>query len=161
MSGYENHNYAAFHAAANKLREAAYDVLCPAENFGGNTNLSYDTYMRQDLVLVSICDIIAMLPGWEKSRGALCELHAALTIGMPAINAESLENLDISLGKLGFIMWRKELADQYRDQRKDEVGQDYAGILATAGATEFLHHQLRSPDPQSLSGVGYSERVSS
>jgi hypothetical protein len=159
MSGYDNHNYQAFHEAAKKIREAGYDVLCPAENFNGDTSLGYDLYMRQDLVLVSICDIIAMLPGWEKSTGALCELHAAITIGLPVIDAETLEPLKIDAGRVGFVMWRKALAGQNRNIRQDEEREDYTGILASSGVGEAFRYFLRSADPQGTLGNRDQERT--
>jgi hypothetical protein len=159
MSGYENHNYEAFHTAAKRIRDSGFDVLCPAENFNGDTSLSYDVYMRQDLVLVSICDAIAVLPGWEKSGGALCEIHAALTIGLPVFDAETMHPLlvsgrELTRGTVGFIMWRKELNDQVcRDQRQDEERENYTGILASAGVEASFGGVVRRPDSQSVGGV--------
>lgn len=161
MSGYPNHNYQAFHEAAKRIRESGFDVLCPAENFNGDTSLGYDVYMKQDLVLLSICDAIAMLPGWEKSRGALCELHCAVTIGLPVFDAETMHNLNpegslpVDYGYVGFLLWRKYLTD--RDQRQDEERQDHPGILAGTNAAVRLQSLFRGPDSGSPAGNGCEE----
>ena len=39
--------------------------------------------MRHDLALLLGCDAIAMLPGWERSRGAWLERLIAEALGLP------------------------------------------------------------------------------
>ena len=39
MTGLPDFNFPAFHAAAARLREAGWEVMNPAENFGGRTDL--------------------------------------------------------------------------------------------------------------------------
>lgn len=94
MTGLPDHNFPAFHAAAARLRVAGFEVIDPAENFGGRTDLPRETYLRADVILVAQCDGIAMLPGWQESRGAKLEYLLARELNMPALDAETLQPLE-------------------------------------------------------------------
>jgi hypothetical protein len=94
MTGYVEHNFPAFHAAAARLREAGWEPINPAENFGGRTDLPRGSYIRADAVLLAQCDAIAMLPGWQESRGAKQEYLFAHEVGMPVLDAETLQPLE-------------------------------------------------------------------
>lgn len=52
---------------------------------------SYKQYIDHDLILLSICDAIYMLKGWEESRGASLELNYAMTTGMQVIFEEDVK----------------------------------------------------------------------
>ena len=52
---------------------------------------SYKQYIDHDLILLSICDAIYMLEGWEESRGASLELNYAMTTGMQVIFEEDIK----------------------------------------------------------------------
>ena len=43
--------------------------------------LTYEEYMQMDMLLLSFCDAIYMLPGWQQSRGANREYGYALGAG--------------------------------------------------------------------------------
>jgi hypothetical protein len=91
MTGMAEHNFPAFHAAAQRLRQAGWDVVNPAENFDGRTDLPRETYLRADIKLLAECDAVAMLPGWQDSRGAKLEYLVAWELGMEVLDADSLE----------------------------------------------------------------------
>lgn len=94
MTGLPNFNYDAFNAAADRLRNAGWqEVINPAENFGGRKDLPRVTYLRADVVMLAKCDAIAMLPGWEKSRGAKLEYMLACELGMKIFDAGTLRPL--------------------------------------------------------------------
>lgn len=93
MTGLPDFNFPAFHAAAARLREAGWEVINPAENFGGRTDLPRETYIRADVILLAQCDAVALLPGWEESRGARLEYLLARELSMTAIDTETLEPL--------------------------------------------------------------------
>jgi len=93
MTGIPKHNFLAFHAAAERLRQAGWEVVNPAENFGGQTDLPRETYLRADVALLVDCDAVAMLSGWENSRGAKLEYLLARELGVPVLNAENLQPL--------------------------------------------------------------------
>lgn len=84
MSGLLENNYPAFHAAAAELRAAGYEVLNPAE-----TDLPPDTpwlaFMAAGVTQLATCDGIALLPGWQDSKGARIEYHLAKHAGLPGL----------------------------------------------------------------------------
>ena len=94
MTGHVDFNFPTFHAAAARLRDAGWEVINPAENFGGRTDLPRETYLRADVILVAQCEAIAMLPGWEGSRGAKLEYLLARELGMELLDAETLQSLE-------------------------------------------------------------------
>lgn len=82
MAGYPEHNYPAFAAATAKLREAGYAVLSPAE-LGVVNGWEWEDYLRRDLIALLECDAVALLPGWQHSRGARLETDVADKLSMP------------------------------------------------------------------------------
>jgi hypothetical protein len=93
MSGYPDCNFAAFHAAAQRLAAAGWAVFNPAENFGGRKDLPREAYLRLDLAMLTQCDALALLPGWEESRGAKLEYLVARELGCEVIDAVTLQPL--------------------------------------------------------------------
>ena len=82
MTGLPGLNFGAFHCAAAQLRALGYEVVNPAEKQSETEDLSWEEYLRQDLQQMLTCDTIALLPGWETSKGAHLELHVAHRVGM-------------------------------------------------------------------------------
>lgn len=80
MSGYPGKNYDAFHQAEKHLRALGYDVLNPAIHPEQET---WADFLRLDLAEVLRANAVAVLPGWEVSRGARLEVHVALELGVP------------------------------------------------------------------------------
>ena len=68
------------------LRRAGYVVVNPAE-FEGNDDPArqWSDFLRKDIAELVKCRAIAMLPGWEKSKGARLEKHIAEELGMRVI----------------------------------------------------------------------------
>ncbi len=93
MTGLADYNYPAFNAVAQRLRGLGYHVINPAENFGGRPDHpgGRSAYMRLDIGHVLDVDAVAVLPGWEKSRGARLEVAVALELGLPVIDADTRE----------------------------------------------------------------------
>lgn len=91
MTGYVDFNYPAFNAAAKVWRKAGHDVINPAENEGGDTSKPYAYYMRQDIELVLSVEAIAVLPGWQKSRGAALEVSIGRILEYPIFDALTTE----------------------------------------------------------------------
>lgn len=89
MTGMPDLNFPAFHAAARRLRRAGWEVVNPAENFGGRTDMAREVYLRADVALLVQCDAIAMLPGWQDSLGAALEYLIATELGMAKHDAQT------------------------------------------------------------------------
>ncbi len=84
MAGLPEHNFPAFHAHAAALRAQGYDVVNPAEI--DNAGKTWEGCLRTDLREMCTCDAIALMPGWEASKGANLELHVAHRLGMKVLH---------------------------------------------------------------------------
>ena len=89
MSGLPNHNFPAFYAAAEKVRAQGIEAVNPAE-INADTDLSWEECLRADIKALSDCDTIAMLPGWENSKGAHLEVHVAHRLGIRVVRIEDI-----------------------------------------------------------------------
>lgn len=101
MSGYPSYNFRAFEIATERLREDGWEVFSPHEitcqvwqrEYGkifdpavdkadwGDPIL--DKMLAEDLTAVAKADVLALLPGWEKSKGARIEIRVARLLKKP------------------------------------------------------------------------------
>jgi len=72
MSGYKDLNFPAFAAATADLRERGHEVISPAEH-NPDPKADWLECILEDITLVSKCDAMLMLAGWENSYGARIE----------------------------------------------------------------------------------------
>lgn len=89
MSGLPDFGYPAFNAEAARLRALSYHVENPAENPEPPCK-SWEGYMRLAIAQLITCDTIALLPGWEDSRGARVEHGLALDLGMRVVDVHEV-----------------------------------------------------------------------
>ena len=87
MSGLPEFNYPAFDAAEVSLKERGYLTLNPTALEIENTDTAYqqkpwDWYLRRAIRMVTEADGMALLPGWENSKGATLERTIALALGL-------------------------------------------------------------------------------
>jgi hypothetical protein len=85
MSGLPDHNFPAFRRFAAELRATGYDVVNPVE-LNPDTSLTWHERLRIDVKALCDCDAIALMPGWENSKGANLELHIAHRLGMKVLH---------------------------------------------------------------------------
>ena len=93
MSGLPDNNYPAFNAEAARLRAMGYWVENPAENPAPPCG-TWAGYMRTAVRQMLVCDQVASLPGWKRSRGALIEHWIATAFGMPSVPCEEITRND-------------------------------------------------------------------
>ena len=84
MTGYPDHNHPQFHSAAAQLRRLGWHVQNPAESTHPVRD-TWEGWMRLALAKLVRCDTIALLPGWEESRGACLELDVARALEMQVL----------------------------------------------------------------------------
>lgn len=78
-----------FANAEKKLREMGYkEVVNPARTCLTLPELSHDEYMTVCMALLSLCDSIYMLKGYECSKGAMQEFEYAKKHGYKVVYEE-------------------------------------------------------------------------
>jgi uncharacterized protein DUF4406 len=117
MSKYKDTDYnaPAFRDAAIFLRSLGHDVVTPhernaivwMEKKGRVYNPEFDkcdygdvmlTFMvADDLNEVCTREAIALLPGWEKSKGSLLEVHAGVLLGKRFLDATTAQDISIQV----------------------------------------------------------------
>lgn len=81
MTGVPDLNKPAFNTEASRLRAIGFTVINPAE-IELHAGATWSDYMRADLIeMLKHCGSIHMLKGWERSDGAVLELHVAQKLG--------------------------------------------------------------------------------
>lgn len=85
MSNLPEFNYPAFFAATDRLELAGYGVINPARIEGREGCKSWLDFMRASLMDLAACDGIALLDGWQDSRGAALEAHIARSLDLPVM----------------------------------------------------------------------------
>ena len=91
MTGVPERNVPAFTAAAAELRAAGYDVFNPAELVSnlvfaptGKTARELRQALLEDTTYICTeAEGLAMLPGWQDSKGAVAESALGLALGLP------------------------------------------------------------------------------
>jgi len=112
MRGIKDFNFPAFHAAAAKLRSEGNEVFSPAErdiakygdvfysetgdekNIPAHVNFSLREALGADLSYICAeAEGIALLPNWDRSKGACAEAAAGIALNLEIIKLD--ENYDI------------------------------------------------------------------
>lgn len=77
-----------FDAAAALIADMGMKAVNPMDGYV--EGMDWEECMREDIAKLVRCDGIAMLPGWEDSKGARLEFDIAMALGMGyiQINAE-------------------------------------------------------------------------
>ena len=89
MTNLPEFNYPAFGAEAERLRALGYHVENPADN-PVPPCASWAGYMRMAIAQLVTCDVIALLPNWHTSRGAVVEHKLALDLGIRVMDCAAV-----------------------------------------------------------------------
>ena len=98
----KNNNYSMFNDYATILRVLGVTVVCPLlqeVHEGRFAGTSSELFMENRLSELPKCNIMAMLPGWDRSISALEEYQRASSLGIPIV-ALPMINTEESLEKL-------------------------------------------------------------
>ncbi len=104
MRGLPNNNFEAFDEAEKRWQAEGYTVFSPANLWRAiryPTETAEDLEQRErtslamqhDLACIHTCDAIALLPGWEESRGTAVELALAQVLGLVIFNAVTMTEI--------------------------------------------------------------------
>jgi hypothetical protein len=98
MTGYEEYNFPLFRKYAQWLRQHGYEVVSPEEleSLETGPRKSWEYYLKRDLRELLTCDAVAVLPGWESSRGATLEVYVGWRLGFSIFDARDFVLLDVS-----------------------------------------------------------------
>ena len=86
MTGISEWNAPAFQKAQSSLMAQGWEVVTPLDLVPvdhPDQIPAWEDCLRHDLQAVLLCDGVALLPGWEQSRGASLEVRVANTVGIP------------------------------------------------------------------------------
>ena len=81
MTGLPDYNHDAFHEAQADLESRLGVIVMNPANIKGHASWTWQQWMRFALSLQMRADVVHMLPGWRKSRGARIERRLALILG--------------------------------------------------------------------------------
>lgn len=108
MTGKNNLNFEEFDKYEKKFKNLNFEVINPHNLFTkqevdnitkklDNKEISFEEhhgyFMRKDIKEMMDCDFIAVLDGWEKSKGANIEVYIARNINMPIVDCVTLIEL--------------------------------------------------------------------
>lgn len=95
ITGIENGNKESFKNAELQLKNEGFEVINPHElhTKEQEETFTWSDFMRSDIKALCDCNFIAVLPGWEKSKGANVEVYIGQKLGMPIVEFETLKEI--------------------------------------------------------------------
>lgn len=152
MTGIEDYNFPAFRAMADKWADKGWVVKDPSRNFEGRVDLPYETYFREDIKILLECTALALLPGWEKSKGAIAERALAERLNLKIYDAETMELCDKEPGIQSPML---KLADELvSGARQKQYGSPHADFSGTAMILNGMGFRFESRHNQSIRQLG-------
>ncbi len=109
MRGIRFYNFPAFFEAKDQLESKGYEVLCPAstdieEGFDASkpedelTTDDLEKFIARDVQMVMDADGVVVLPGFEKSKGAIAEVAVARFLNRPVYSYPDLGEVKCDMG---------------------------------------------------------------
>ena len=95
ITGIANLNIDEFQKYEDKFINLNFKVINPHKLHTSEETetFKWHEFMRKDIKEMMQCDFVAVLSGWEKSKGANLELYIARNEEMPIIDAVTLKEL--------------------------------------------------------------------
>ncbi len=122
-----------FGRAASSLARMGYQVVNPLNN-GVDEGDTWHAHMRADIRLLTYCDEIFMLEGWEKSKGATAEHALATALGMLIHYEAPRKHPELKQAILGALaVTFKELCTRGRTRRVVYARMIYCHFASEAG----------------------------
>lgn len=177
VTGMPNKNREDFNRATNIWEYAGFEAINPLD-CEHNDGKTWAECVRHDLEKLLKCQSIAMLPGWDKSRGAKLEHYIATELGMSVYSAFSLEkhepgsdpNHDASITTLAYNLVHGDRRKVYGHPLDDytKTAKLFSGILGIDVTPEQailcmigvkLSRLVQSPDHRDsiIDIAGYAE----
>lgn len=105
MSGLADKGIPIFAAAAKAIRALGHDVWNPGEQDDSSIELeaashpedpkwAWRQFLKRDIKALMDCDAVAVLPSWRKSEGATFEVESARKVGLPIVDAYTLQPVE-------------------------------------------------------------------
>ncbi len=158
MTGVPRLNYPAFFEASARIREAGFRVINPAEldledgdpypdedQTEGAHSFGY--YLRRDIPHLCMCNTVAVLPGWARSRGANLEVHIGRELGMDIVDAETLKPISCADEALGLVSGARNAFYGHPLDDYTKTGWLWAPILAEMWVRPILKLDVPKLEP--------------
>jgi hypothetical protein len=145
MTGLPSLNRADFIDAAVRLRFLGFDVISPVEL--NPPSRDWAAAMKVAIPALMRCDAVALLPGWENSRGAALEVQIARQCEMELIPLVAEEVVrgkpvhKISPARTATSIERLSLAEVVEECAR--IAEKQAGQGRTIGDTKAIARQIR------------------
>lgn len=158
MTGIEHLNHPAFFKAEEHLKHKGYDVINPArmdEELGLNPHEGVmnpeflKDAAKRDLDAVMACDAMAVLPDWEKSKGAKAEIAVAQWLGKPVYLYPAM----VELGKESILDEAKRLTSRDRQKNYGHPADNFRRIVDLWNS--YLMNRKYPEDPISIEDVAW------
>lgn len=151
MTGLPEYNIPAFNAEATRLRECGFKVLNPADPMPDedavrkleNPDARFRAYMSRDLSWICVSDVVAQLPGWEKSRGATLEAAVAISLGVVITPAWTLSEAVRKSLALTFVAQECNPANQLPSRSVCELASLHPNLRAYLEVIESSREKVK------------------
>lgn len=111
MTSYQDFNRSAFRKAEARLRDMGHDPVIPVDS-GVPANEPWAAHLRADIRMLMDCHAIAMLPGWEGSKGARLEVGIARALGFVEVGLYPVPTVTDQPAPVPAVYLRQAIAER-------------------------------------------------